>query len=246
MSTDDLSPADHSRLLMRTLDRAALSTVSADSGHPYGSLVLTACDYDATPLLLLSDLAEHSRNIAADPRVSLLFDATVGLDSPLTGARATVLGHASRSTESRHRQRFLARHPEAELYAGFADFHIYAVAIERSHLVAGFGRIDWSVGREVLLPQAQAMVCAEWEGAVVEHMNEDHSDAIQLYAQRLLGADGDGWSMTGCDGEGCDLRRGGTVLRLAFAARIASAAEARQELVRLVQQARGDGEHRTA
>lgn len=246
MNDRELTPAVHSRHLLRSLDRAALSTLLADGGHPYGSLVLVACDYDATPLLLLSDLAVHSRNIAAEARVSLLYDDTAGLESPLTGARATVLGRAVKSEEPRHRQRFLARHPEAAQYAGFGDFHVYAVPVERAHLVAGFGRIDWIDGAEVIQDGAAAMASAAWETAVVEHMNDDHADAIQLYAQVLLGADGAGWSMTGCDSEGCDLRRGGRVLRLPFASTVLGADDARRELVRLVRKARGDGGHSSA
>lgn len=239
----DLTPAAHCRHLMRSLDRAALSTLLADSGQPYGSLVLVASGHDGTPLMLLSDLAAHSRNIAADGRVSLLYDGTAGLDSPLTGARASVLGRASKSTDETLRRRFLARHPDAEQYAGFADFSLYTVAVERAHLVAGFGRIDWAEGADILLPRDAAAAAAAWEEAVVSHMNDDHGDAIALYARVLLGADGDDWRMTGCDIEGCDLRQGGSVLRLPFAERVASADDARSELVRLVREARRDSGH---
>lgn len=246
METAEATPASQCRMLLRSLDRAALSTLQADDGHPYGSLVLIACGYDATPLMLLSDLAAHSRNIAADARVSLLCDATVGLDSPLTGARASVLGRAEKTTDESLRRRFLARHPEAGQYAGFGDFHLYAVHVERAHLVAGFGRIHWADGGDILLPDDMARAAEPWEEGVTGHMNADHADAIQLYARVLLGADSDGWVMTGCDVEGCDLRRGGAVLRLPFAAPVATAEDARRELVRLVKSARGDDGHRPA
>src|SRR5947208_5590512 len=109
------------RELIRSRDRAALATaLPSTSGQPwpYASLVLVAVDHDLSPILLLSDLAEHTKAIAADDRASLLFDGTHGLDQPLTGARVTLVGRAARTDDPRLRQRFLARHPDAEIYAG--------------------------------------------------------------------------------------------------------------------------------
>src|ERR1700751_6491375 len=85
-------PAAFARALARSRSRAALAT--SLRGAPYASLVLFAVDLDASPLLLLSGLSQHSRNIAFDPRVSLLLDATEGHPDPLTGPRLTLLGGA--------------------------------------------------------------------------------------------------------------------------------------------------------
>jgi len=233
------SPGDTARRVMRAVDRAALATAQHDAdGWPYASLVLVALDHDATPILLISNLAEHTKNIAADGRVSLLFDATVGLDEPLTGARVTVMGRAARSDEPRHRARFLARHPSAAGYAGFGDFGFFRVAVERAHLVAGFGRIHWIAAGDLLLDTRDAAPLAEAEEEIVRHMNEDHSDAVALYAERLLERGGAGWHMTGVDPEGFDLRRAGEVARLDFARPATDAERARAELVRLVKEAR--------
>lgn len=223
---------------MRAQDTATLATAHHDGGWPFASLVLVAADHDAAPLLLISTLAEHTKNLAAEPRVSLLFDGTAGLDSRLTGPRATVLGRAERSDTPRHRERFLARHPDAAVYADFADFAVYRIAVERAHLVAGFGRIDWISVNDLLYPLPEDFPLAEQEPGVVGHMNEDHDDAVQLYANRLLGAEGEGWRMTGCDPEGCDLRRRGDMLRLDFDKPVRDAETARVELVRLVKRAR--------
>jgi len=119
-------------------------------GAPYVSLVLTCPDADGSPLLLLSDLAQHSRNIAADPCVSLLFDDTAGSADPLTGARLTVMGTAALCDDAAARALYVARHPSAERYAGFADFRLYRVTVERGHFIAGFGRIEW-IGAEALM-----------------------------------------------------------------------------------------------
>lgn len=229
-------PADEARALIRGRAIATLSTSLAPDGWPYGSLVLVATAMDGAPLLLLSALAEHTRNLAADDRVSLLFEATAGLENPLTGPRVTLLGRAVQSTDPLERQRFLRRHPEAELYAGFKDFSLYRIEPERAHLVAGFGRITWIDRRELLTIPAPAL--AEAEESIVGHMNDEHVDAIQLHAVKLLGLSGGGWRMTGCDPEGCDLRRGADVARLKFGQLVEDAAAARSELVRLVKEAR--------
>ncbi len=228
---------DTIRGLLRGTDRASLATAQRDrDGWPYASLVLLAVDYDASPLLLISTLADHTRNLQTDPRASLLIDATVGLDEPLTGSRVTVMGRLAETSDPRHRARFLARHPGAGFYADFGDFAVWRMAIESAHIVAGFGRIEWIDGSAVI--DARAAPLAEQEYDVVEHMNADHADAIALYARHLLALDGEGWQMTGCDGEGVDLRLGGQVARLAFDKPVVDAESARVELVRLVKRAR--------
>jgi heme iron utilization protein len=236
MQSEDMSRGV--RDLVRGLDRAALGTALPVEGGtwPYASLVLAAVDHDLSPILLLSDLAEHTKAIAADDRVSLLFDGTHGLDQPLTGPRVTLVGRAARTGDARLARRFLSRHPDAEMYAGFKDFHFYRVAVERAHLVAGFGKIRWLSAAELNVVPASGLADAE-EG-IVNHMNEDHGDAVQLYAAKLLGLDGNDWRMTGIDAEGIDLQRSGQVARLAFEAPLSAASEAREVLVALVGKAR--------
>jgi len=236
MQSEDMSR--RIRDLVRGLDRAALATALPVEGGswPYASLVLVSVDHDLSPILLLSDLAEHARAIVGDDRVSLLFDGTHGLDQPLTGPRVTLVGHAVRNDDARLARRFLARHPDAEMYAGFNDFHFYRVAVERAHLVAGFGKISWLSATELNAVPASGLVDGEED--IVNHMNEDHADAVQLYAAKLLGLSGGEWRMTGIDAEGIDLRHSGQVARLAFDAPLAAASEARKVLVALVAKAR--------
>jgi putative heme iron utilization protein len=236
MQTEDMSRGV--RDLVRGLDRAALATaLPVEGGNwPYASLVLVAVDHDLSPILLLSDLAEHTKALASDDRVSLLFDGTHGLDQPLTGPRVTLVGRASRTDDARLARRFLARHPDAEMYAGFKDFRFYRVAVERAHLVAGFGKIGWLSAAE--LDAATASGLGDAEQGIVSHMNDDHADAVQLYAGNLLGLAGSAWRMTGIDAEGIDLRQGGQVARLSFEAPLGAASEARKVLVALVGKAR--------
>jgi putative heme iron utilization protein len=168
----------------------------------------------------------------------LLFDGTQGLDQPLTGPRATLVGRAARTTDERHRHRFLARHPDASMYAGFKDFHFYRVAVERAHMVAGFGKIRWLTAAELVPVPAPDL--ADAESSIVEHMNNDHGDALQLYAGKLLGLSGTDWRMTGIDVEGMDLRQGGRVARLSFDTPLRTAGEARRVLVALLAKARAN------
>ncbi|MFO1080150.1 MAG: DUF2470 domain-containing protein [Reyranellaceae bacterium] len=226
------------RGLLRGCDKAALATaLPADfAGWPYASLVLIAVHHDLSIVLLISDLAEHSKAIKADPRVSLLLERTEGLDQPLTGARVTALGRAEPVVGEGARRRFLSRHPDAEAYAGFADFHFYRIVPERLHLVAGFGKIRWLSGAEVAPPVLPGL--ADAEASVLAHMNQDHADAIQLYATRLLGLSDGPWRMTGLDAEGLDLRCRGRVARLPFAQPLQSVDEVRGLLVDLARRAR--------
>ena len=235
MALDDSDRGIQARHLIRSRDHAALATLL--DGRPYVSLVATACDGDASPLLLLSDLAQHTKNLLADPRVSLLFEDTAGLPEPLAGPRLSVLGHAERVDDPRLAARFAARHPASQGYAGFADFHLYRVVVERGHLVAGFGRIAW-IEAEDLRFSADASALAAAETEIVRHMNEDHAEAIALYAERLLQRQGTGWGMTGIDPEGCDLRCEGETARLDFAAPVLTPAAARRMLVALAEEAR--------
>ena len=142
------TPARQARRLMVAADRAVLATLQG--GWPYASLVLPALDGEGAPLLLLSDLAEHAKNLKGDARCSLLYDGTAGLADPLTGPRVTVLGEAHPIQDKDLLARFVARHPSAGLYAGFGDFRLYRITVARAHLVAGFGAIHWIEGGALL------------------------------------------------------------------------------------------------
>ncbi len=206
-----------------------------------------ACDHDGSPILLLSDLADHSKNLAAEPKAALLFDGTAGHDDPLTGPRASLLGEIrpieDAARAARLRARYLARHPSAEAYAGFADFRLYRMTVESAHLVAGFGRIHWLAGPEVRFDTAGYGALAEAVAEIVAHMNADHGAALEAIALRLLGLpkpDRQGaWVMTGIDPEGFDLRAGGRRARVGFAAPLGEPGAARAALVALTRKARG-------
>src|SRR5215212_759581 len=118
---DGVSLAKH---LLRTIRAGGLATLDRAAGSPFASLVTVATDCDGSPLLLMSRLAAHTGNLEADPRASILL-AQGGKGDPLAHPRLTVLGRITRTEEPRVRSRFLARHPKANLYAGFADFSFW-------------------------------------------------------------------------------------------------------------------------
>ncbi len=227
------------RGLIRRARSAALATALArDDGRPYASLVTVAADVDARPILLLSTLADHTRNLAADDRASLLIEAASRLDNPQTGARVSLVGRIARSEEPRHRRRFLARHPGAARYADFADFAIHVMTVEQVHLVGGFAAAHWLAGDTVLNSGPAAAAIAAAEPGIIAHMHEDHAATLDLYANRLLGRRGSGWRLIAVDPDGCDLRLGKRLARLDFPASVADATELRDSLIRLADRAR--------
>jgi hypothetical protein len=227
------------RRVLRGAVTASLATLGPD-GAPHCSLVLVACRPDATPILLLSQLSAHTKNIAHDPRVALMADSAPEREDPLDRARITVLGSAARTDDTAQRAadraRFLAKHPPAALYADFGDFAFFAVTAREGHFVGGFARARAIAADALAVPEAPALAAAEAE--IVAHMNRDHPEAVALYATRLLGRPAGAWTMTGIDPEGIDLGAGGLYARLDFAAPVATPEEARRALVTLAKQAR--------
>ncbi|MBK8160814.1 MAG: pyridoxamine 5'-phosphate oxidase family protein [Rhodospirillaceae bacterium] len=133
---------DEIRRLMN-LPKAYFGTMADRDGnkYPFVSLVVPALDGGGCPLLLLSDLSDHVKNLQGESKASLLFDGTAGRDEPLTGPRVTLLGEVSVTEAAADREAYLARHPSADLYAGFKDFRFYRFTLREALLVAGFGRI---------------------------------------------------------------------------------------------------------
>lgn len=225
------------RKLLRESRAGALATLAPDSGAPYCSLVNVATAVDGAPLLLISKLALHTRNILADNRVSLMLDERKEGD-PLQGARVTLMGRAAATNNENDRRRYLARQPESEMFAGFADFAFYRIEIDSAHLVAGFGRIIDLTPADILVDLAGADDLVAAEAGAVAHMNEDHADAVRLYATRLLGASDGDWTCAGFDPEGMELQNGRTALRLPFPQRVTGAGPLRAVLKQLADTAR--------
>src|SRR5215467_3134133 len=233
--TPDFNPSGLAKSLLRRSRQGALATLMVNGGDPYCSLVNVAATPDAAPLLLISRLAVHTKNILADNRVSLMLDERVAGD-PLEGARIMIAGHAgelSGEAAGAARRRYLAAHPSAEAFVDFKDFAFFRIAPSGLHLVAGFGRIIDLKPEQFLTDIANASDLLEAEAGAVEHMNEDHREAMNLYATKLLGAEAADWRCSGCDPDGMDMQAEGRTLRLEFPERVRTGAELRKILVRL-------------
>ena len=232
-----LDPAAAARKLMREARSGALATLMASSGDPYCSLVNVASAADGSPLLLISRLAVHTKNILADPRVSLMLDERKEGD-PLEGARVMLMGTAAVTDDPSVRQRYLARQPEAEMFAGFGDFAFYRIELKGSHFVGGFGRIVDLKREALVLDLAGAESLVEAEPEILAHMNADHADTCRLYATKLLGARDGEWRCAGCDPDGLDLQLGRKGLRLVFPQKVRTPGALRKVLKQLAEQAR--------
>ena len=228
--------AASARSVLRAAATGSLGTLKED-GHPFTSLVTTATTGAGEPVMLLSDLAVHTANLKRDPRASLLLVGAGGeTGDPLAGARLTVLGTVEKDEDEASARRFLARHVEAQGYASFADFSFYRLRVESAHLVAGFGRIE-TIAADDLLADVPAAL-ADGEAGAVAHMNEDHDDAIALYATVLLKRPAGAWRMTGLDPQGIDLAGPDGVARLDFDEPVSDLSGLRRRLADLAKAAR--------
>jgi len=238
--TSDFDAAGLTRSLLRRSRQGALATLMAGNGDPYCSLVNVATCVDGAPILLISRLAVHTKNILADNRVSLMLDERAAGD-PLEGARIMVSGRAEEPGADHLgtvRRRYLSTHPSAQAFVDFKDFFFAVIRPTGAHLVAGFGRIIDLKPEQFLTPIADAGALIEAEQGAIEHMNTDHRDALKLYATRLLGAADADWLCTGCDPCGIDLQAERMTLRLDFPERVTSPGELRKMLVSLAEEAR--------
>ncbi|UOM32887.1 HugZ family protein [Acuticoccus sp. I52.16.1] len=197
------SDARLARNLVHCCRDAALATLGP-SGNPHASHVAVATLIDGSPVMLVSNLAVHTRNMARDRRASLLFVASDRGGDTNTRARVTVSGTLEPVNDAEvAKGRFLRRHPDAGLYADFADFSFWRLVPESAHLVAGFGRISDLTAGDLLAPGAEALVAMD-PGAC-RHMNEDHLDALKLIAEVLGEAPEGDWHAVAIDPLGIDM-----------------------------------------
>ena len=230
-------PALEARRLVRAAKAATLATQAA--GQPFASLVTPAAAPDLSPLLWLSTLSEHTRQLRAEPRCALLFTGEPDGPNPQTTPRVTLTGQAEPvegAEAAALKARWLARHPYAALYADFADFSLWRVAPGGALLVGGFATaVRLRVAALMPDPAAVAALAAA-EAGIVEHVNTDHPDAVAAIAEGLLGqaapAAGEAWRLTAVDVDGADLAAGERVCRLHFSRPVSGAGGVRAELVR--------------
>jgi putative heme iron utilization protein len=235
--------AERARTLAEQISTGSLCTLAIEpEGYPYGSLVTFAFDA-ARPVFLISELAEHTRNLRRDGRASLLVAANTAQD-PLANARLTLLGRAAPVSDP-ERDRlsavYFARHPGAAYYASFKDFAFWALDVSALRYIGGYGRMSWLSAEEFATAEPDPI--APHARAIIAHMNEDHADAMPLYCRAFsLATDTSRAELTAIDRYGFEMSattgQGQRLIRLGFPLPIASTSEARAALVALLKQAR--------
>lgn len=236
------SDAEFARTLLEAEKRAVLSTLTS-SGHPFGSTVSYSIDAGGRPVILVSEMAEHTQNARGDARVSLLVAEPIeeGQD-PLSAARMTLVGSMVQiDAEGLTREVYLERHPGAAYYVDFPDFSFWAIEVESCRFVGGFGHMSWVQGPDfsTAAPDPVGPVA----DGIVEHMNEDHGEANLMYAHVLAGLpEATGATMSGVDRYGVTLdvvlADGNRTARVAFPEALNSADEVRPAVIELLTKAR--------
>lgn len=250
MGTDMGTTAAEARALIRGATAATLAT--QQDGQPFASLVTPAAAPDCSPLLLLSSLSEHTRHLRLEPRCALLFagerpraeGAGAPDPNPQTVPRVTLTGLAEPVPEAEVpalKARWLARHPYAALYADFGDFALWRIRPGGALLVGGFARAVRLRLAELLPDPAAVAAIAAAEDDIIGHVNADHADAVAAIARGLLGAGEGDWRLAAVDVDGADIAAGEQVLRLRFAAPVATPDAVRAELVRAAREGRARG-----
>jgi putative heme iron utilization protein len=240
------TPAEAARTLLAQSRTGALASLSED-GAPWASLVMYGLLDDGTPALLLSTLAEHGRNLARDARASLMVAAPPSSPDPLASGRVTLAGRAVKPTgerESAAHAACLAAMASAKVFAEFGDVTLWTLEIERVRWVGGYG----TMGSADAAAYAAAAPdpTAERAAHAVEHLNEDHPDALLAMAQELGGyADALRAQCTSIDRHGLDLAvftpRGVAPIRIGFAEAVSEPDGLRAATVELARRAREAG-----
>lgn len=233
-----------SRFLIRSSQKSFLATELSSvnkkkvnfkypkSSVPYSTFVMSATDYDGSPLLLLSDLSEHTKNLEYNDIISLLFyeeQKDINLfpefdnkkliqsyEDPMSRPRITVIGKLEISKNKNHKRRFSSRHPASNLYSNFKDMNIYKLNIISGHVTAGFAKVKWFKREDLILNGFSDFENDEHD--IIDHMNDAHQESINLFEKFLFTSKSikGNWKIIGLDPEGFDIRLNDIVKRYNF------------------------------
>lgn len=233
------------RKFLRSTHNGILSTHSARfEGYPFGSVAPFVLDHQCQPVILISTLAEHTKNIASNPKVSLLvFDGAADLQA---NARLTLLGEATKifkDADADLRARYLRYLPQAAGYFDMHDFSFYRLHIHQARYIGGFGKMSWLNDVDLFEGMAlQESALSQQEAAIIEHMNADHAENLIHYCQHFHQLTVTHAQMLGIDCDGFDVlagtAHGSQRLRFDFAQPIHDAQSARVALVAMAKAAR--------
>ncbi|MGV0810442.1 DUF2470 domain-containing protein [Mycolicibacterium boenickei] len=236
------SAAEEARTVAASTNVGTLASLTAD-GDPWASFVTYGL-LDGAPVLCVSNMAEHGRNLAADPRASISIVAPETGSDPLASSRITLAGVAERPSGDElaaARQAHLDAVAAARYYIDFSDFSLWVLRVQRVRWVGGYGRMDSTTGEAYAAAEPDPV--SPHAAGAIDHLNADHADSLADMARTLGGYPDAGAAVcTGADRYGLDLRvtteRGNAYIRVGYASPISSYGELRAATVELAQRAR--------
>lgn len=240
--TQDWQPTEEggiARNLLRKLDCGVLSTMSIEMpGYPFGSITPYVTMHDGRVVILVSDIAQHTKNMKADNKVCLTVMHNADGNKQEQG-RATLIGDIEQVPEDligKVSARYFAFFPEARHYSQAHAFSYYWLAPKRVRYIGGFGKIFWIEKEDWAVPTP------EWaadESSIIQHMNDDHGDALISMAKFFCGVDADEVTLIAMDVEGCHIRAGKSIHHIPFDTYVTSKGDVRQAMISLANQSRG-------
>ena len=230
-----MSVALEARRLLRKNRFGMLATLSKKfGGHPFGSITPYILDHEARPVILISTLAEHTKNIENDSRVSLLVHEAG--DNVQAEARITVLGNCARMQDQEQvKTRYLRYFPNASGYFDTHDFFFYRIEPTMIRYIGGFGEIHWIEAESFIAPENKL---AAQEESILAHMNQDHAQNLRDYCRHDHGKKAKNVEMAGIDCDGFDARADGELLRFDFETPVLDAMQAREALVKMAKESK--------
>jgi heme iron utilization protein len=240
-----MSLAAEAKQFLRSTRSGVLSSFSAKFvGYPFGSVMPFVLGHDCQPIVLISTIAEHTKNIIANPKVSLLVFA--GAEDLHANGRLTLIGEAAQieKDDADMRARYCRYFPESTGYLTMHDFQFYRINIAQARYIAGFGKMSWIAGEEFVdLKNAEkSATIAALETSMIEHMNADHVESMMLYCQHFHGIEPSHVTLIGVDCDGFDIEavtaNNIKMLRFNFESPIVDAESARAAFVALSKVAR--------
>lgn len=229
-----MARGNEARKLVRRFHGGALATQSLKfPGYPFASALPFCTDQQGRIVVLISHLAEHTRNADADARASFLV-SPLGTDLQ-EQSRLTMIGDLVPTDDQAAAARYLRYFPEAGQYLQIGGFRFFRLAPLSLRFVAGFGSIHTIAGKNYLAPEHPL---AAAEADILGHMNADHGHNLRDYCRHAQAGEPESASMIGIDCDGFDLRADGRILRFDFAGEVKDANAARVELVKLAKASR--------
>ena len=242
----ELKKGEAARKLMESERHGVLCTISREiAGWPFGSIAPYAISDSGDPILLISGIAEHTRNLRADSRSSLLIADSAAGEDPQAAARITLIGHC-REVEARDldavQGRYFERFPKSRVYLDVHDFSFFAIRIERARFIGGFGAIHWLDPAEIFPQRGVADPLAPFAADICNHMNTDHPEALVLYCKAFAHRETNTARMTGVDSDGFNLEipagNGGETVRIPFPHPVVTPEDARHTMIDMLRLAR--------